>query len=81
MRQVADSLVMMDRNSRLSSVVNLFSGEVSGFWYIFDKGQKRYIAIEIHQRRLGLANCAFECDPRFAIPDDGEKHTLTFRSF
>jgi uncharacterized membrane protein len=49
---IGDSLVMMDRNSRLSSVVNLVSGEVSVFWYIFDKGQKRYIAIEIHQRRM-----------------------------
>jgi uncharacterized membrane protein len=81
MREAADSLVMMDRDTRLSSVVNLVSGEVSVFWYVFDKGQKRYIAIEIHQRRLGLANCAFECNPRFAIPDEGENHTLTFRSF
>ena len=81
MREAADSLVMMDRGTRLSSVVNLVSDEVSVFWYVFDKGQKRYIAIEIHQRRLGLANCAFECDPRFAIPDEGENHTLTFRSF
>jgi hypothetical protein len=57
MREAADSLVMMDRGTRLSSVVNLVSDEVSVFWYVFDKGQKRYIAIEIHQRRLGLANC------------------------
>jgi hypothetical protein len=81
MREAADSLVMMDRGTRLSSVVNLVSDEVSVFWYVFDKGQKRYIAIEIHLRRLGLANCTFECNPRFAIPDEGENHTLTFRSF
>ena len=81
MREAADSLVMMDRDTRLSPVVNLVSGEVSVFWYVFDKGQKRYIAIEIHQRRLGLANCTFECNPRFAITDEGENHTLTFRSF
>jgi hypothetical protein len=43
--------------------------------YVFDKGQKRYIAIEIHQTRIGLANCAFECNPRFAIPDEGENDT------
>ena len=31
MRQVADSLVMMDRNSRLSSVDNLVSDDFAGF--------------------------------------------------
>ena len=81
MRQVADSLVMMDRDSRLLPIVNLVSGEVSVFWYVFDNGQKRYIAIEIHQRRMGLANCTFECNPRFAIPDEREHDTLTIRSF
>ena len=61
MREAADSLVMMDRGTRLSSVVNLVSDEVSVFWYVFDKGQKRYIAIEIHKKRLGLTNSTFEC--------------------
>jgi uncharacterized LabA/DUF88 family protein len=31
MREAADSLVMMDRDTRLSPVVNLVSGEVSVF--------------------------------------------------
>ena len=73
MRQVADSLAMMDRNSMLPPVVILVSGEVAVFWYVFDKGQKRYIAREIHQRRMGLAHCTFECNPRFAIPEMKER--------
>jgi hypothetical protein len=77
-RQVADSLVMMDRNSRLSPVDNLVSDDVAVCWYVFDKGQKRYIAIEIDQRRMGLASCTFECNPSFAIPDEGENDTVTF---
>ena len=51
------------------------------FWYVFVKDPKRYIAIEIHQKRLGLANCSSECNTRFAIPEEGESDTLTFRSF
>jgi hypothetical protein len=72
---------MMDRNSRLSPVDNLVSDDVAVCCYVFDKGQKRYIAIEIDQRRMGLANCTFECNPSFAIPDEGKNDTLTFRSF
>jgi hypothetical protein len=77
-RQVADRLVMMDRNSRLSPVDNLISDDVAVCWYFIDKGQKRYIAIYIDQRRKGLANCTFECNTSFAIPDEGENDTLTF---
>ena len=72
---------MMDRNSRLSPEDNIISDDVAVFSYVFDVGQKRYIAIEIHQRRMGLANCTFECNPRVAIPEEGENDTLTSRSF
>jgi hypothetical protein len=48
------------------------------YWNVFNKDQQWYIAIEIHQRRMGLANCTFEYDPRFAIPDEGENDTLIF---
>jgi hypothetical protein len=51
------------------------------FLVCFDVGQKRYIAIEIHKRRLGLTNSTFECNTRFSIPEEGENDALAFRPF
>jgi hypothetical protein len=71
---------MMEQISRQSPVDNLVSDEVAVFGLSLIKVrngilQKKYIT------DAGTNKQYFECNTRFAIPDEGENDTLTFRSF
>ena len=78
MRQVAVSLAMMDRISRLSPVDNFVSNEIAVFGMSLIK-DRNGILQKKYNRDVETNKQYFECSTCFAIPDEGENDALTFR--
>ena len=78
MRQVAVSLAMMDRISRLSPVDNCVSDEVAVFGMSLTKDRDGILQYK-YNRDPETNKQYFECSTCFAIPDEGGNDALTFR--